>query len=74
MAAATARPTARKAAYPPLVPRVHRMPRGESHAFSTCARMNATGIPRIGKVKYGSRSPKFIWAPCHVMCTAVLIG
>jgi hypothetical protein len=24
--------------------------------------------------KYGSRSPKFIWAPCHVMCTAVLIG
>jgi hypothetical protein len=20
------------------------------------------------------RSPKFIWAPCHVMCTAVLIG
>ncbi len=25
-------------------------------------------------VKYGGRSPKFIWAPCHVMCTAVLIG
>jgi hypothetical protein len=23
---------------------------------------------------YGVRSPKFIWAPCHVMCTAVLIG
>ncbi len=22
---------------------------------------------------YGGRSPKFIWAPCHVMCTAVLI-
>ncbi len=21
-----------------------------------------------------SRSPKFIWAPCHVMCTAVFIG
>jgi hypothetical protein len=20
------------------------------------------------------RSPKFIWAPCHLMCTAVLIG
>jgi hypothetical protein len=26
------------------------------------------------QVKYGGRSPKFIWAPCHVMCTAVLIG
>jgi hypothetical protein len=26
------------------------------------------------KVKYGGRSPKFIWAPCHGMCTAVLIG
>jgi hypothetical protein len=26
------------------------------------------------KVKYGVRSPEFIWAPCHVMCTAVLIG
>jgi hypothetical protein len=25
-------------------------------------------------VKYGGRSLKFIWAPCHVMCTAVLIG
>ncbi len=25
-------------------------------------------------VKHGGRSPKFIWAPCHVMCTAVLIG
>ncbi len=25
-------------------------------------------------VKYGGRSPKFIWTPCHVMCTAVLIG
>jgi hypothetical protein len=25
-------------------------------------------------VKYGGRSPKFIWAPCHVMCTDVLIG
>jgi hypothetical protein len=24
--------------------------------------------------KYGGRSLKFIWAPCHVMCTAVLIG
>ncbi len=24
--------------------------------------------------KYGGRFPKFIWAPCHVMCTAVLIG
>ncbi len=23
---------------------------------------------------YGVGSPKFIWAPCHVMCTAVLIG
>ncbi len=22
----------------------------------------------------GGRSPKFIWAPCHVMCTAVPIG
>ncbi len=22
----------------------------------------------------GVRSPKFIWAPCHVMCTAVLTG
>ncbi len=21
---------------------------------------------------YGVRSPKFIWAPCHVMCTAVI--
>ncbi len=26
------------------------------------------------QVKYGVRSSKFIWAPCHVMCTAVLIG
>ncbi len=26
------------------------------------------------QVKYGGRSPKFIWAPCHVMCTAALIG
>ncbi len=26
------------------------------------------------KVKYGVGSPKFIWAPCHVMCLAVLIG
>ncbi len=25
------------------------------------------------KVNYGVRSPKFIWAPCHVMCTTVLI-
>jgi hypothetical protein len=25
------------------------------------------------KVKYGVRSPQFIWAPCHMMCTAVLI-
>ncbi len=25
-------------------------------------------------VKYRGRSPKFIWAPCHVMCTAVLFG
>ncbi len=29
---------------------------------------------RFALVKYGGRSPKFIWAPCHVMCTAVLIG
>ncbi len=26
------------------------------------------------QVKYEVRYPKFIWAPCHVMCTAVLIG
>jgi len=26
------------------------------------------------EVRYGGRSPKFIWAQCHVMCTAVLIG
>ncbi len=26
------------------------------------------------EVNYGGRSPKFIWAPCHVMCTAVLTG
>ncbi len=28
------------------------------------------------KFKYGGRSPRFIWAPCHVMCTltAVLNG
>ncbi len=25
-------------------------------------------------VKYGVRSQKFIWAPCHVMCTDVLIS
>ncbi len=25
-------------------------------------------------VKYGFGSPKFIWAPCHVMCAAVIIG
>ncbi len=32
-------------------------------------------VPATKKVKcYGGRSPKFIWAPCHVMCTAVLIG
>ncbi len=23
---------------------------------------------------YGFKSPKFIWAPCHVMCAAILIG
>ncbi len=27
----------------------------------------------LSQVKYGGRSPKFTWAPCHVMCTAVLI-
>jgi hypothetical protein len=32
-----------------------------------------TGI-HGAKVKYGGRSPKFIWPPCHVMRTAVLIG
>jgi hypothetical protein len=26
------------------------------------------------EVKYGVRSPKFIWAPCHVMFSSVLIG
>jgi hypothetical protein len=26
------------------------------------------------QVKYGGRTPKFIWAPCHVMYTALLIG
>ncbi len=26
------------------------------------------------QVKYGVRSPTFIWAPCHVMCTDVVIG
>ncbi len=26
------------------------------------------------RLKYGGRSLKFIWAPCHVTCTAVLIG
>ncbi len=30
--------------------------------------------PMKQHVKYRVRSPKFIWAPCHVMCTAVLIG
>ncbi len=29
-------------------------------------------LKNIGK--QGFRSPKFIWAPYHVMCTAVLIG
>jgi hypothetical protein len=37
------------------------------HAYQVCDssyhRLNIEG-----------RSPKFIWAPCHVMCTAVLIG
>jgi hypothetical protein len=32
------------------------------------------GCAEALKVKYGVRSPKFFWAPCHVMCTAVLIG
>jgi hypothetical protein len=32
------------------------------------------GQGRGTKAKYGGRSPKFIWAPCHEMCTAVLIG
>jgi hypothetical protein len=32
--------------------------------------LKKTNLP----IKYGVRSPKFIWAPCHVMCTAVLIG
>jgi hypothetical protein len=31
-------------------------------------------IQCIPQVKYGGRSPNFIWAPCHVMCTAALIG
>jgi hypothetical protein len=30
--------------------------------------------PGLHPIKYGVRSPEFIWAPCHVMCTAVLIG
>jgi hypothetical protein len=25
------------------------------------------------EVKYGGRSPKFTWAPCHVMCTDVVV-
>jgi hypothetical protein len=28
----------------------------------------------LQKVKKEGISPKFIWAPCHVMCTAVLTG
>jgi hypothetical protein len=28
----------------------------------------------VSLVKYRVRSPKFIWAPCHVMSTDVLIG
>jgi hypothetical protein len=33
-----------------------------------------TPLPVAALVKYGGRSPKFIWALCHVTCTAVLIG
>jgi hypothetical protein len=29
---------------------------------------------KMAYAKYGGRSPKVYWAPCHVMCTAVLIG
>ncbi len=37
--------------------------------------INNTKIHQVKPwAKYGGRSPKFIWAPCHVMCTAVLIG
>jgi hypothetical protein len=32
--------------------------------------LNRTNLPS----KYGVRSPKFIWALCHVTCTALLIG
>ncbi len=32
------------------------------------------GRGEVAQVKYGGRSSKFIWAPCHVMCTAVRIG
>ncbi len=35
---------------------------------------NQTNQGRTPYVRYGGRSPKFIWAPCHMMCTAVLIG
>jgi hypothetical protein len=36
-------------------------------------RMNAFES-NIWNMEYGVRSPKFIWAQCHVMWTAVLIG
>jgi hypothetical protein len=33
-------------------------------------------VPAENRLNHGVRSPKFIWAPCHVLCTAtaVLIG
>ncbi len=34
----------------------------------------ATRYLHMSHKLYGGRSPKFIWAQCHVMCTAVLIG
>ncbi len=36
--------------------------------------MLLTGFVNRVKAVASGRSPKFIWAPCHVMCTAVLIG
>jgi hypothetical protein len=59
----------------PLIPERN----GTASTSSSSSRLHhpqgtQVGVVQYPWVKYGGRSPKFIWASCHVMCTAVLIG
>ncbi len=53
----------------------YRRPRTLPNPSSTILLVKASVTLRhsLTLFKYGGRSPKFIWVPCHVMCTAVLI-